>query len=106
MNSTMLNKYLEPSMEAKKKPNLDQEKLNSFLWSSANILRGAIDSSDYKQYIFGLMFLKRLSDQFDDDQVNIITKAYAQGLLHNEKGKLLLNDLQYTKKLFNNTKII
>ncbi|MBP1947517.1 type I restriction-modification system subunit M [Virgibacillus litoralis] len=38
--------------------------LESHLWESANILRGSIDSSDYKNYIFGLLFLKRLSDDF------------------------------------------
>jgi len=38
--------------------------LESHLWQSANILRGSIDSSDYKNYIFGLLFLKRLSDVF------------------------------------------
>jgi len=38
--------------------------LESHLWESANILRGSIDSSDYKNYIFGLLFLKRLNDVF------------------------------------------
>ncbi len=38
--------------------------LEAHLWESANILRGSIDSSDYKNYIFGLLFLKRLSDDF------------------------------------------
>ncbi|MBU2622315.1 MAG: type I restriction-modification system subunit M N-terminal domain-containing protein, partial [Proteobacteria bacterium] len=43
---------------------LDLEKLTAHLWESANILRGSIDSSDYKNYIFGLLFLKRISDVF------------------------------------------
>ena len=42
--------------------------LKSYLWESANILRGSIDASDYKNYIFGLLFLKRLSDVFDDER--------------------------------------
>ena len=43
---------------------LTQQQLESHLWESANILRGSIDSSDYKNYIFGLLFLKRLNDVF------------------------------------------
>ena len=45
---------------ANEKITLDE--LKSFLWESANILRGSIDSSDYKHYIFGLLFYKRLCD--------------------------------------------
>ncbi|KAA9023565.1 type I restriction-modification system subunit M [Niallia endozanthoxylica] len=44
--------------------NLTLQQLESHLWESANILRGSIDSSDYKNYIFGLLFLKRLNDVF------------------------------------------
>lgn len=45
---------------------LSLESLESWLWESANILRGSIDSSDFKNYIFGLLFLKRFSDVFDE----------------------------------------
>lgn len=46
---------------------LSREQLEGYLWSAADILRGSIDSSDYKGYIFGLLFLKRLSDRFDEE---------------------------------------
>jgi type I restriction-modification system DNA methylase subunit len=45
---------------------IDLDVLKSYLWESANILRGSIDAADYKNYIFGLLFLKRLADVFDE----------------------------------------
>lgn len=49
---------------APEKISLDE--LKTWLWGSANIMRGTVDSSDFKNYIFGLIFLKRLSDVFDE----------------------------------------
>lgn len=46
---------------------LSQKQLESHLWGAAELLRGQIDSSDYKQYIFPLFFLKRLCDVWDEE---------------------------------------
>ena len=51
---------------------LNLETLEKWLWDSANILRGHIDSSDFKNYIFGLMFLKRANDQFFEEAKNAV----------------------------------
>jgi type I restriction enzyme M protein len=46
---------------------LSQKALESYLWGAATLLRGLIDASDYKQYIFPLLFFKRLSDVWGED---------------------------------------
>lgn len=50
---------------------LTLEKLEKKLWSCAEILRGSIDSNEYKDYIFGLLFLKRVSDVFEEQKEKV-----------------------------------
>ena len=56
------------------KMNLTQ--LKQFLWRSADILRGKIDSSDYKKYIFGLLFYKRISDSWDEEYKKVLEEYH------------------------------
>lgn len=56
------------------KMNLTQ--LKAFLWRSADILRGKIDSSDYKKYIFGLLFYKRISDSWDEEYKKVLEEYH------------------------------
>jgi len=46
---------------------LSQSELESYLWGAANILRGLVDAGDYKQYIFPLLFYKRICDVWDEE---------------------------------------
>lgn len=62
-----MQKTMEPDTET-----LDLDSLRNWLWEAADILRGSIDSADYKNYIFGLMFLKRLSDRFHEEAEEIM----------------------------------
>ncbi|MCZ8020709.1 MAG: class I SAM-dependent DNA methyltransferase [Cyclobacteriaceae bacterium] len=46
---------------------MTQKQLEDYLWGAANILRGMIDAADFKQYIFPLLFFKRISDVWDEE---------------------------------------
>jgi type I restriction enzyme M protein len=46
---------------------ITQQQLASYLWGAATLLRGTIDAGDYKQFIFPLLFYKRLCDVFDEE---------------------------------------
>ena len=41
--------------------------LEQWLWGAANLLRGPIDNSDFKAYIFPILFFKRISDVYDEE---------------------------------------
>src|SRR6476620_7240031 len=46
---------------------ISQRQLESYLWGAAVLLRGVIDAGDYKQFIFPLLFFKRVCDVFDEE---------------------------------------
>ena len=45
---------------------LTLDEMKSFLWDAATLLRGQIDAAGYKEYIFPLLFFKRISDVYDE----------------------------------------
>ncbi len=46
---------------------MTQQQLEKYLWGAATYLRGHIDAGDYKQFIFPLLFFKRISDVWDEE---------------------------------------
>ena len=54
---------------------ITQQNLESYLWGAAVLLRGTIDAGDYKQFIFPLLFYKRLCDVFDEETVTALRES-------------------------------
>jgi type I restriction enzyme M protein len=54
---------------------ISEQELESYLWDAANILRGVIDSSEYKSIIFPLMFFKRISDAYDEEYEKALAES-------------------------------
>lgn len=51
---------------------ITQKQLESYLWEAAVLLRGTIDAGDYKQFIFPLLFFKRLCDVYDEETITAL----------------------------------
>jgi len=63
---------------------LSLPELESHLWGAATILRGLVDAGDYKQFIFPLLFYKRISDVWDEEYAQAFhesgDEAYARSM--------------------------
>jgi len=54
---------------------VSQSELESYLWGAATLLRGYIDAGDYKQFIFPLLFYKRLCDVYDEELTHALEES-------------------------------
>ena len=64
---------------------LSRQELESKLWQAADVLRGQIDAADYKNYIFSILFLKRLSDRFGEEVENAVAYGVARDVALNDR---------------------
>ena len=51
---------------------MNQQLLEKYLWGAATFLRGHIDAGDYKQFIFPLLFYKRICDVYDEEYADAL----------------------------------
>lgn len=70
---------------------LTQQQLESKLWACADVLRGELSATQYMDYIFGMLFLKRMNDEFNSERV-IREKEFREQGMEEEEIQELLND--------------
>ena len=73
--TTSRQRRTTPKAGAKSGGNGDVTDYRSELWRMADALRGSMDAAEYKHVVLGLIFLKYISDAFEERRAQVLAEA-------------------------------
>lgn len=72
------------------------KEIQTILWKAADKLRGSIDAAQYKEFVLGLIFLKYVSDAFDERRSELATELADDGITEERMDDFLEDRDEYT----------
>ena len=72
------------------------KEIQDILWKAADKLRGSIDAAQYKEFVLGLIFLKYVSDAFDERRPDLSKELMEEGIAEDRLGDFLEDRDEYT----------
>jgi hypothetical protein len=103
MNLDTLLATLEAPIVVRPTRRMTQGELETYLDKAADILRGNADHSEFRGYVFALLFYKRINDCFEEDVRTQTVKLAASGLFREQAQKETVNVLDGAETLTNAT---
>ncbi|MFJ8186935.1 type I restriction-modification system subunit M [Streptomyces sp. NPDC096105] len=72
------------------------KEIQDILWKAADKLRGSIDAAQYKEFVLGLIFLKYVSDAFEERRTELAKELADDGISEDQIGDFLEDRDEYT----------